>query len=53
MTEGETKADQLLLYFLKGLAAEVTHLHHFFLIALHQLINRVDACALEAIIGTD
>ena len=48
----EVKRFELLLHFLQALAAEVAHLHHISLVALHQLRNGVDTRALEAIEGT-
>ena len=52
MTEREAQSNQFLLDFLKRLTAKVTNLHHFFLVALNKLFNGVDACALEAVVGT-
>ena len=37
----------------QGLAAQVTNLHHVLLRGVDEILNRVDACALEAVEGTN
>src|SRR6201996_1075355 len=48
--EGQAHVDQLLLDFLDGLRAEVPYIEEVLLAAGHELADRVDALALEAVV---
>ena len=49
LAEGKTQRLELLLNFLERLASKITDAHHIVLVTLSELLNGIDACALEAV----